>query len=458
MRPTRPGTHPAHDGGRLARCSDRRPHGRRVRTARPDRPDRAASSSPLLRRLARLAAVATGDELSDALAGRRRSPPRSRPRKPRSRSSPRSRPALARHRPTTAARRRQRRPHRRPGRVTKLTAEVNAVQATYDNLVVQLADLDAQLARDPGRGGGQGRPAGRSARRSWPSGSGRPTTDRTVAARDDPVGRLVHGRDQRRQQPARPRRPGPGPRRPDRRRPGDPVRAPPDGQPTRSDTEQLRAETAAQKAALDVEPDRLSRRRRRSSRCSRPRPSASSPSSGPPTRALAANDAAAARSCRPGGENASRSRARSTGSSAEQFAGGNIPSEYNGTLGWPINGHRHPGVRLHRVLPAEPPLGNCAHFHTGIDIADPMYTPIHAAGDGRVVYDGPLSDGAWVVIIAHSQDLVTLYGHVDNRHHPPVVRAGQSRAQGPDHRLRRDDRATRPGRTSTGRSSSTTSG
>ena len=79
---------------------------------------------------------------------------------------------------------------------------------------------------------------------------------------------------------------------------------------------------------------------------------------------------------------------------------------------------------------AEPPLGSCAHFHTGIDIADPMYTPIHAAGAGTVVYEGPLSDGAWVVIIAHSQSLVTMYAHLDNRVHPPIVRAGQVVAQG----------------------------
>ena len=83
---------------------------------------------------------------------------------------------------------------------------------------------------------------------------------------------------------------------------------------------------------------------------------------------------------------------------------------YNGTFIWPIHGTspRSSGA------PASRPSRRsaiCAHFHNGIDIADPMYTPIHAAGAGRVVYDGPLSDGAWVVIIAHSTDLVTWYGH-----------------------------------------------
>ena len=40
-----------------------------------------------------------------------------------------------------------------------------------------------------------------------------------------------------------------------------------------------------------------------------------------------------------------------------------------------------------------------------------------------MIYTGPLSDGAWVVIIAHSQNLLTLYGHVKTN---IPVRAGQS--------------------------------
>lgn len=114
---------------------------------------------------------------------------------------------------------------------------------------------------------------------------------------------------------------------------------------------------------------------------------------------------------------------------AQQYAGGNIPSQYNGTLEWPVKGIITQEFGCTGFW-AEPPLGNCAHFHTGIDIAAPMYTPIHASGAGRVVYEGPLSDGAWVVIIAHSKSLVTMYAHVDNAHHPPIVRAGQYVSQG----------------------------
>ena len=42
-------------------------------------------------------------------------------------------------------------------------------------------------------------------------------------------------------------------------------------------------------------------------------------------------------------------RARSRPSSPASASLGNIPSEYNGTLLWPLSGDDHPGVRLHRV-------------------------------------------------------------------------------------------------------------
>jgi murein DD-endopeptidase MepM/ murein hydrolase activator NlpD len=57
-----------------------------------------------------------------------------------------------------------------------------------------------------------------------------------------------------------------------------------------------------------------------------------------------------------------------------------------------------------------------------------MYTPIRAAGPGVVLFAGPnpydRRPKAWIVIVAHSQDLVTWYAHVDDSAHPIPVRAG----------------------------------
>jgi len=108
----------------------------------------------------------------------------------------------------------------------------------------------------------------------------------------------------------------------------------------------------------------------------------------------------------------------------EQLAKGGIPSDYNGTLQWPMGGtitqeYGCTGFGM------EPPLGNCAHFHTGIDIANDMYTPIRAAGAGKVIWAGRSPyDPSWIVIIAHSSHLVTWYAHIDNRRHPPRVHEG----------------------------------
>jgi murein DD-endopeptidase MepM/ murein hydrolase activator NlpD len=100
---------------------------------------------------------------------------------------------------------------------------------------------------------------------------------------------------------------------------------------------------------------------------------------------------------------------------AQQISEGRIPSQYNGTLRWPMG-----GVVTQEFgctgFPSEPPLGNCAHFHIGIDIAAPCGTPIVASAPGTVVfvgynpYDAP--PRAWIVIIAHSAGLQTWYAHM----------------------------------------------
>lgn len=109
----------------------------------------------------------------------------------------------------------------------------------------------------------------------------------------------------------------------------------------------------------------------------------------------------------------------------ESLERGGIPSEYNGTLAWPMAGQITQEFGC-TGFSWEPAYGNCNHFHQGIDIANTMYTPIRAAGAGRVVWAGPSPyDPAWIVIIAHSAELVTWYAHIDNNRKPPAVREGQ---------------------------------
>lgn len=73
------------------------------------------------------------------------------------------------------------------------------------------------------------------------------------------------------------------------------------------------------------------------------------------------------------------------------------------------------------------------HFHTGLDIAAALDTPVHAAAPGRVVLaassvdcQGNLTGYGNYVVIAHADGFVTVYAHLNT----VVVRAGQSVAQG----------------------------
>jgi murein DD-endopeptidase MepM/ murein hydrolase activator NlpD len=113
----------------------------------------------------------------------------------------------------------------------------------------------------------------------------------------------------------------------------------------------------------------------------------------------------------------------------ERARRGSIPSRYNGTLKWPMAGTITQEYGC-TGFGWEPPRGRCRHFHKGIDIAAPLYSPVRAAGPGIVVFAGAnpydRSPRAWIVIIAHAENLVSWYAHLDDRSHPIVVRAGES--------------------------------
>jgi len=107
-----------------------------------------------------------------------------------------------------------------------------------------------------------------------------------------------------------------------------------------------------------------------------------------------------------------------------QLQQGGIPSQYSGSFLWPMAGIVTQEFGCTGFW-AEPPLGSCAHFHKGIDIANQMDTPIRAAGAGKVLFAGQSPyDSAWIVVIAHSTHLVSWYGHIDSSP-GPAVHVGQ---------------------------------
>jgi murein DD-endopeptidase MepM/ murein hydrolase activator NlpD len=61
--------------------------------------------------------------------------------------------------------------------------------------------------------------------------------------------------------------------------------------------------------------------------------------------------------------------------------------------------------RLHPIL-------NLIRGHMGTDYAAPIGTPVHAAGDGRVSFKGDRGGYGNAVILAHTNNISTLYGHM----------------------------------------------
>jgi murein DD-endopeptidase MepM/ murein hydrolase activator NlpD len=195
---------------------------------------------------------------------------------------------------------------------------------------------------------------------------------------------------------------------------------------TRAETDTMRAAAAADKADLDTQYADLASAQQRLAALEAQ--TATLLAEQQSTFAKIASDKAAVAAALAASEKAEEELAAKIAELVrEQALQGGIPSEYSGTLAWPMIGTITQEFGC-TGFAWEPPLGGCAHFHRGIDISDPMYTPILAAGPGRVVFAGanPYDPypKAWIVIIAHSSHLLTWYGHVDNGAHRPVVKAG----------------------------------
>ncbi len=199
---------------------------------------------------------------------------------------------------------------------------------------------------------------------------------------------------------------------------------------TRSETDTIRQQTAVQKQKLDL---RLADLRSAQAKLTALEKAARAALAAQRSQyQKMASDKARLRSALAAASAAQKKlQARIDGLVAAQFAGGNVPSQYSGSLIWPMQGTVTQPFGC-TGFSWEPPSGSCPHFHNGIDIVAAYGTPVRASGAGRVVYIGwnyaDGADPAWIVIIAHSANLTTWYGHMQPRypiHAGDVVSQGQ---------------------------------
>jgi murein DD-endopeptidase MepM/ murein hydrolase activator NlpD len=82
-------------------------------------------------------------------------------------------------------------------------------------------------------------------------------------------------------------------------------------------------------------------------------------------------------------------------------------------ISWPIFGAKVTQPFGPTSFALEPPRGGYAHFHTGVDLAAVMGTPVVATASGIVVAVGHSSIGYGnYVVVAHGGGVMSLYGHL----------------------------------------------
>jgi murein DD-endopeptidase MepM/ murein hydrolase activator NlpD len=199
---------------------------------------------------------------------------------------------------------------------------------------------------------------------------------------------------------------------------------------TRADTNTLRQETAVQKQQLDRRLDELKKARAKLFKLEKAAKAVLAQEKAQYAK-MAADKAKLRKTMAAAAAAKKKLQHKIDSLVATQFNQGNIPSQYNGTLRWPMPGSVSQPFGC-TGFSWEPPMGNCAHFHNGIDLVAPYGTPVRASGAGQVVYCGwnyaDGADPAWIVIIAHSSSLTTWYAHMTPScpaHAGSAVSAGQ---------------------------------
>jgi murein DD-endopeptidase MepM/ murein hydrolase activator NlpD len=184
---------------------------------------------------------------------------------------------------------------------------------------------------------------------------------------------------------------------------------------TRTRTNELRQETAAQKRALDASLAALVIAKAELKKLEK-RTAATLAAQKRTYERLARNKAAAAAIIRAAAAKQKRLAKKIDALIQKQVNRGNIPSQFNGSMRWPMDSFTISGEYGCSSFEYYAPGNGCAHYHNGIDLVGPTNARVRAAAAGTVVYvgwnwaDGP--DPAWIVVIAHSSNVRTWYAHM----------------------------------------------